>query len=168
MRAELETLIGLFINTLVLRADLSGAPTFRDLLKRVRQTTLDAYANQDVPFEQLVEILQPQRAMSHTPLFQVMLILQNAPVKSQRLPGLALTMLDVDAGTATFDLTFSISELPDGLDVAVEYATDLFNADTIARMLGHLQTLLEHIVTNPNLPITCQVSIVREHFSAFV
>jgi len=154
MRAELETLIGLFINTLVLRADLSGAPTFRDLLKRVRQTTLDAYANQDVPFEQLVEILQPQRAMSHTPLFQVMLILQNAPVKSQRLPGLALTMLDVDAGTATFDLTFSISELPDGLDVAVEYATDLFNADTIARMLGHLQTLLEHIVTNPDLPIT--------------
>ncbi|MBI5649978.1 MAG: amino acid adenylation domain-containing protein [Chloroflexi bacterium] len=154
MRAELETLIGLFINTLVIRADLSGAPTFRDLLKRVRQTTLDAYANQDVPFEQLVEILQPQRAMSHTPLFQVMVILQNAPVTSQHLPGLTLTMLDVDAGTATFDLTFSISELPDGLDVAVEYATDLFNADTLARMLGHLQTLLENIVANPDLPIT--------------
>ncbi|MBI5302089.1 MAG: amino acid adenylation domain-containing protein [Chloroflexi bacterium] len=154
LRAELEPLIGLFINTLVIRTDLSGNPTFRELLKRVRQLTLDAYANQDVPFEQLVELLQPQRAMSHSPIFQAMLILQNAPVKSQDLPGMTLTMLDVDAGTATFDITFSISEVADGLDVAVEYNTDLFNADTIARMLGHYRTLLESIVANPDLPIT--------------
>ncbi|MBI5032176.1 MAG: amino acid adenylation domain-containing protein [Chloroflexi bacterium] len=154
MRAELELLIGLFINTLVIRADLSDNPTFHELLKRVRQLTLDAYANQDVPFEQLVEILQPQRAMSHSPIFQTMLILQNAPVKTQALPGMTLTMLDVDAGTATFDLTFSISEVADGLDIAVEYTTDLFNADTITRMLGHYRTLLENIVANPGLPIS--------------
>ncbi len=161
-RAEIEGLIGFFVNTLVLRTDFSGDPTFRELLGRIREVTLEAYAHQDLPFEMLVDALQPERDMSHTPLFQAMFILQNAPVKGQELPGLTLSQVDVHSGTSTFDLTLSVSEEAGGLGAAVEYNTDLFNAATIMRMLGHFQTLLEGIVTNPDQRIS-QLPLLTEY-----
>ncbi len=150
-RAEIEALIGFFVNTLVLRTDLSGDPTFRELLARVREVTLEAYANQDVPFEKLVEVLQPERDMSHSSLFQFMFILQNAPMRLDvKLPDVYLSSLDVSAGTSTYDLTLMITEQADGLLASVEYNTDLFDASTVGRILGHYQRLLEEAVANPN------------------
>src|SRR5690606_5166041 len=124
-RPEIENLIGVFINTLVMRTDLSGKPTFRELLARVKEVALGAYAHQDIPFEMLVEKLQPERDMSRSPFFQVMLILQNAPTGGFELPALALEQIPVDPGTATFDITFSAVEMPEGLHLTVEYNTDL-------------------------------------------
>ena len=109
-RAELEALIGVFINTIVVRTDLAGEPTFRELLHRVKEVTLEAYAHQDVPFEVVVEQLQIERDMSHNPLFQVMFILQNAPVHGTDLPGIRMESIDVHSGTSTFDITFSLSD----------------------------------------------------------
>jgi amino acid adenylation domain-containing protein len=148
-RAEIEGLIGFFVNTLVLRTNLAGNPSFEELLKRVRQVSLGAYAHQDLPFELLVEQLQPQRDLSHTPLFQVMFVLQNAPMSALELPGLTLTALESDSGSAQFDLTLSITETESGLVASFEYNTDLFEESSIQRMAGHLQTLLEGIVANP-------------------
>ncbi|HYP01542.1 MAG TPA: amino acid adenylation domain-containing protein, partial [Pyrinomonadaceae bacterium] len=153
-RAELEGLIGFFVNTLVLRTDLSGQPTFLELLGRVREVTLGAYAHQDVPFERLVEELQPEREMSHAPLFQVMFTLQNAPRPSLELPGLTLAQVEMDAGTAMFDLSLSVEETPRGLFGVFEYNTDLFDASTIKRLAGHLQNLLAGVVVEPH----CRVS----------
>ncbi len=153
-RAEIEGLIGVFINTLVFRTDLAGEPTFRELLHRVRETALGAYAHQDLPFEMLVEKLQPERDMSHAPFFQVMFILQNAPNRAEELPGLSLEQLDVDMGTATFDLTLSMAEELDGFDASVEYNIDLFDATTMARLLGHFRNLLEGAVATPDQRIS--------------
>jgi non-ribosomal peptide synthetase component F len=146
---ELESLIGFFANTLVLRTDLSGNPTFRELLQRVRDTALGAYAHQDVPFEMLVEVLQPERSLSYTPLFQVLFVLQNAPQERLELPGLTLALLEIDSGTAKFDLTFSLEESEDGLAGVCEYSTDLFDETTIRRLLQHFEILLEGVVNNP-------------------
>jgi amino acid adenylation domain-containing protein len=148
-RAELEGLIGFFVNTLVLRTDLSGNPTFLELLGRVREVTLGAYAHQDVPFERLVEELQPARELSHAPLFQVMFTLQNAPRPSLELPDLTLAQVEMDAGTAMFDLSLSVEETPRGLFGVFEYNTDLFDASTIKRLAGHLQNLLAGVVAAP-------------------
>jgi amino acid adenylation domain-containing protein len=148
-RREIEPLIGFFVNTLVLRTDMSGNPSFAELLARVRQVTLDAYAHQDLPFEQLVEALQPERSLSHSPLFQVMFTLQNTPLEKVELPGLTLTFLKQEGVTAKFDLTLSMSESDQGLMGAWEYNTDLFEVSTIARVAGHFQTLLAAIVANP-------------------
>ncbi len=147
-RAEIEGLIGFFVNTLVMRVDLSGDLTFRELLKRVREVALEAYAHQDLPFEMLVEALQPRRNLSHTPLFQVMFVLDNAPRQPITLPGLTLSPLEVESGKATFDLTLSLADGPHGLSGYCEYNTDLFDAATAERMLGHYQTLLEGIVAD--------------------
>ncbi|BDI19712.1 hypothetical protein ANSO36C_55140 [Nostoc cf. commune SO-36] len=147
-RAEIEGLIGVFINTLVLRTNLAGNPTFAELLKRVREVALGAYAHQDLPFELLVEELQPQRDLSHTPLFQVMFVLQNAPMSALELPNLTLTILESDSGTAQFDLSLDMTETESGLIGSLEYNTDLFQESTIRRMAGHLETLLEGIVVN--------------------
>ncbi len=152
-RAEIEGLIGFFVNTLVMRTDLSGTPSFREILNRVREVALGAYTNQDLPFEQLVEKLQPERNLSHTPLFQVMFQLQNTPTTTLDLPGLTLSPLEFDKKTAKFDLTLVMVEIKQGLMGTLEYNTDLFNADTITRMLGHFQTLLEGIVANPEQQI---------------
>ena len=149
-RAELEELIGFFVNTLVLRTDLSDTPTFRELLARIREVTLEAYAHQDLPLEQLVEELQPQRDLSYNPLFQVSFVLQNAPLPIQHLPGMTLTVLEVDNQTSKFDLTVNLEEKPDGISANFEYSTDLFDAATICRMAGHFQTLLEEIAANPD------------------
>ncbi|RKI08338.1 amino acid adenylation domain-containing protein, partial [Corallococcus praedator] len=149
-RAEFQGLVGFFVNTLVMRTRLSGAPTFQQLLGRVRDTALGAYAHQDVPFEKLVEALQPARERGHTPLFQVMFILQGAQVGAPVLPGLQSRLLDVHTGTAMFDLTLSLAESTRGLEGFLEYATDLFDADTVARLSGHLRVLLQAAVAEPS------------------
>src|ERR687886_738282 len=159
--SETERLIGFFVNTLVLRTPLSGNPSFQELLGRVREVALGAYAHQDLPFEQLVEALHPERSLSHHPLFQVMFVLQNAPMPALELPGLTLSSLEIDSKTAKFDLTLSMEDTEQGLVGALEYNTDLFDAAAIGRMLGHFQTLLEGIVADPqqhvsNLPILTQ------------
>ena len=147
-RAEIENLIGFFVNTLALRCDLSGDPTFRDVLARVRDTTLGAYANQDVPFEKLVEELRPARNLSHSPLCQVIFALQHLPL-AQHADGLRVGLEWIPTGTAKFDLTVTMIERADGLEAMVEYSTDLFERDTIVRLLGCFGTLLEGIVADP-------------------
>ncbi len=159
---EIERLIGFFVNTLVMRTDLSGSPSFREVLKRVREVALGAYAHQDLPFEALVEALQPERDLSHTPLFQVAFALQNTPAEGLDLPGLTLNPLEVDTGSAKFDLTLVMTEQADGLGGAIEYNTDLFDAGTIRCMAGHLRILLEGIVADPDrlisqLPLLAEV-----------
>ena len=149
-RPETEQLIGCFINMLVLRGDLHGNPSFRGLLGRVREVTLGAYAHQDLPFEALVEALQPARDLSRPPLFQVMFVLQNAPATVLELPGLTLTPLPVVQRTAKFDLTLTLIETPEGLGGEFEYRSDLFDAATIARLAGHFETLLADIVADPD------------------
>jgi amino acid adenylation domain-containing protein len=153
--AHVEGLIGLFVNTLALREDLSGEPTFRALLGRVRESAVGAYGHQDVPFEQLVEELQPARSPQHPPLVQVMFVLQNASTPTLGLPGLSSTPLAVDGGTAKFDLTLSVeNDAERGLRTTLEYSADLFDAATMDRMLGHWQTLLESVTTHPERSIS--------------
>jgi amino acid adenylation domain-containing protein/thioester reductase-like protein len=147
---EVENLIGFFTNTLVLRADLSGNPSFRELLRRVREVCLGAYAHQDLPFEKLVEELNPARDLSRNPLFQAMFALQNAPIDVPQLPGLEVRLLQIESGTAMFDLSLDMAESADGLVAVLEYSTALFEAPTIARMLEHFQVLLEGIAANPD------------------
>ena len=149
-RRELEPLIGFFVNTLVLRGDLSGNPTFRELLGRVEETCLGAYAHQDLPFEQLVEQLGVGRDPSRHPLFQVMFVLQNAHACRVTLPGLEVRCAEVSTDTAKFDLTLFVEERAGELVTTAEYNTDLFQAGTIRRLLGHYQRLLEGIVVSPD------------------
>jgi len=148
-RLEIEGLIGFFVNTLVLRTDLSGNPTFRGLLCRVREVCLGAYAHQDLPFERLVEELHPARDLSRNPLFQVMFVLQNASPQAVELPGLSLSPVEVDTRTTHFDLTLHIVDTEQGLVGTLAYNTDLFEAVTITRMLGHFRTLLEGVAYTP-------------------
>ncbi|MHB8519306.1 MAG: amino acid adenylation domain-containing protein [Limisphaerales bacterium] len=149
-RLELERLIGVFVNTLLLRGDLAGDPTFRELLQRSRSVTLEALAHQELPFEKLVETLQPDRNLSQSPLAQVLFAFQNVPAQNLQLPGLTVTAIEVHTGTTKFDLTLSVIEDHGGLRCYAEYAADLFDAATIRRMLGHFQTLLEGIVADPD------------------
>ena len=167
-RSEIEPLIGFFVNSLVLRTDLSGNPTFRELLNRVKEVTLGAYAHQDLPFEKLVEELHPERILNRHPLFQVIFALQNAPMEALELPGLRLSSMNIDYKTTRFDLEFHVWESSDsfrglwgekwenaeGLRGVVVYNTDLFDEATIARMSGHFKTLLEGIVANPEIRIS--------------
>jgi amino acid adenylation domain-containing protein len=148
-RAEIEDVVGFFVNTLVLRADLSGNPSAREFLARTREACLDAYAHQDLPFERLVEEMRPARDMSRNPLFQVMFALQNAPIQPLELPGLTLTPVDVERGAVQFDLTLTVQESVEGLIGVFNYATDLFNESTIARMATHWRTLLEAMIASP-------------------
>ncbi|MBD1938351.1 non-ribosomal peptide synthetase [Microcoleus sp. FACHB-68] len=152
-KAEIEGLIGFFVNTLILRTKLSENSSFRELLAQVREVTLGAYAHQDLPFEKLVEELKPERSLSHNPLFQVMFLLQNAPMPTLELPGLTLSVLEIDSGTSKFDLTLEMAEKPDGLHGWFEYNTDLFESSTISRMIGHFKNLLERIFANPEQQI---------------
>jgi amino acid adenylation domain-containing protein len=161
-RAETEALIGFFVNTLVLRTDLSGNPRFTQLLGRVRDTALEAYAHQDLPFEKLVEELRPERSLSHAPLFQIMFALQSAPMPVLELPDLTASLLQIDYGVAKFDLTLDLSETPQGLSGWFEYNTTLFDAATIGRTAEHFRTLLEGIVADPeqhlsDLPLLTEV-----------
>ncbi|MEM9165290.1 MAG: AMP-binding protein, partial [Cyanobacteria bacterium P01_F01_bin.4] len=145
-----EGLIGFFANTLALRTDLSGRPSFQSLLKRVRQTALEAYGHQNLPFEKLVEELQPERNLSYSPLFQVFFVLQNPAQSAQLLDELSIQSAPVQNETAKFDLTLSMREGENGLSGIFKYNTDLFEAATIERMVAHFQTLLAEIVTHPD------------------
>ncbi|HEV2846615.1 MAG TPA: amino acid adenylation domain-containing protein, partial [Thermoanaerobaculia bacterium] len=154
-RAEVEGLIGFFVNTLVLRSGLAGGPGFPALVRRVRRGTLEAFAHQELPFEKLVEELQPERDLSRSPLFQVMFSLQNANSARLDLPGLRLSSWPLgEAVVAKFDLTLTMVERSEGLGGSLEYSTDLFDRPTIDRMLGHFRTLLNAIVAEP----LCSVS----------
>ncbi|HJR08149.1 MAG TPA: amino acid adenylation domain-containing protein [Pyrinomonadaceae bacterium] len=147
-RRELENLIGFFANTLVMRTDLSGDPTFRELLKRVKEVALGAHKHQDLPFEKLVEEMHVERDLSHHPLFQVMFVLQNSPLQPLKLSSLQVEPLEVSNQTAKFDLTLIITEQQGQLVFRFEYNTDLFAPETIERMAGHFQTLLAAIPSN--------------------
>ncbi|MBV8842651.1 MAG: amino acid adenylation domain-containing protein, partial [Bryobacterales bacterium] len=147
-RMETENLIGFFVNPLVMRTDLSGNPSFREVVRRVRTMALEAYANQDLPFEKLVEALQPERDLSQTPLFQVCFVLQNAPRGTLTLPELELSAIEAHNGTTKYDLLLLVSEKPEGLTCMVEYSTELFEAASVQRLLGHYRVLLESIVGN--------------------
>jgi amino acid adenylation domain-containing protein len=148
-RVEVERLIGFFANTLVLRTDLSGNPSFQELLSRVREVALGAYAHQDLPFEKLVEEINPERDLSRNPLFQVIFNLQNPARQEIQLSRLCLSLLPAHNESAKFDLSLSILDREEGPTATVTYNTDLFNSATISRMCGHFQTLLQGIVTNP-------------------
>ena len=161
-RREIEPIIGFFVNSLVLRTNLTGNPTFLELLGRVREVTLGAYAHQDLPFEKLVEELHPERSLSHHPLFQVVFSLQNTPIQALELPGLTLSQLNFDNPNTQFDLEFQLWESSDGLRGQIIYSCDLFNDSTITRMLGHFQNLLESIVNNPQQRI-CQLQLLTEN-----
>lgn len=158
--SELEGLIGFFVNSLVLRTSLAGNPTFRELLERVRNVALEAYEHQDLPFEKLVEELDPDRDLSRNPLFQVAFALQNAPMQALELPGLILEPAPLESGSTRFDLEVhlwepthglrSLWKSQEGLSGFISYSTDLFDRDRIARLIGHFQTILEGIVANPD------------------
>ena len=150
-RREIEPLVGFFVNTLPLRVDLSGNPSFREFLAQVKASTLDSYANQDLPVERLLETLSIDRDLSHAPLFQTMLFYQNFPVEPIVLPGLTLVPVDVSAthsGTARSDLSIFASESGGGLTMLIEYATDLFDEDYIEAFADHLEQLLRAVVVD--------------------
>ncbi|HEX3449345.1 MAG TPA: condensation domain-containing protein [Isosphaeraceae bacterium] len=150
---ELEGLIGVFVNTLVVRGNLSGNPGFRELLRRIRRTTIEAYTHQDLPFEKLVTIAHRDRAAGRAPLFQVMFALQNVPLPALRVPELLITPVELSSRTSKFELTLFATEVPEGLRLTMEYSTDLFDAARVDRMLAHYRILLEEIVIRPDQPI---------------
>ncbi len=160
-RNETEGLIGFFVNTLVLRTKLENNPSFAEVLKQVRETTLAAYENQDIGLEQIVKTLQLERSLSHSPLFQVMFVLQNTPNSELELPGVKVKQLKVTTETAKFDLTLSMTESSTKLVGSWNYNTNLFNDETIERISGHFQTLLSAIVENPQQKIN-QLPLLTE------
>ena len=167
-RQEVEDLIGFFVNTLVLRADLSHDPTVKEFLERVRTMCLDAYSHQDVPFEKLVEVLQPARDVSYSPLFQVMFDLQNAPVSDMDIPGLRIMPVEIEQKTSKVDLSLSIQEGEQELTASIDYNTDLFDAPTIERMLAHFHTLLASMVAAPDARISTLSFLTKDERNTVV
>ncbi|HEV3051065.1 MAG TPA: amino acid adenylation domain-containing protein, partial [Longimicrobium sp.] len=153
-RKEIEDTIGFFVNTLVLRTDLGGDPSFREVLRRAREVTLGAYEHQDVPFEKLVAELQPERSLSHTPLFQVMFAQQNAVERGVALPGLEASEVGADLTSAKFDLFLTARATAQGLRLGLNYSTDLFERGTIERMLGHLARVLEQAAADADVRLS--------------
>jgi amino acid adenylation domain-containing protein len=159
--AEVEGMIGFFVNTLVLRTNLSGDPTFQQLLQRVREVCLGAYTHQDLPVEYIAEVLERERDLSRSSLFQVMFALQNEPTRQSEFVNIQMSQLEIEHTLSKFDLSFFVEETAQGLYTMVEYSTELFEAETIQRMLGHWQVLLAAIVENPaqtieSLPLLTQ------------
>ncbi|MBB4637946.1 non-ribosomal peptide synthetase [Longimicrobium terrae] len=153
VRRELEGLIGFFVNTMALRTDLRGEPGFRELVGRVREATLDAYAHQDLPFERIVEELQPERSLSRSPVFQVSLVLQNAPTPPMEMAGLQLRLDNLSSATSKFDLALEFVEDADGLAGEAEFAADLWDRSTVERMAAQLAQVLDAAIADPTLPI---------------
>jgi aspartate racemase len=149
-RSDIEGLIGFFVNTLVLRTDLSGEPTFRELLARVRDVALEAYAHQELPFEKLVEQVNPERTLSYSPIFQVMAVMQNAGERQIRLPGITVAPIELETTTSKFDLTAFFTETGRGMEVSFQYSTDVYEASAMERMLTHLGILLNGIAEGPD------------------
>ena len=152
-RPEIDRLIGFFVNTLALRTDLSGDPSFREVLARVRQVCLGAYAHQEVPFERLVEELHPQRDLSRSPVFQVSFIFQNIPLPTFNVGGLTMEPMEVESSTSRFDLELQVFDRPDGISGWFEYNSDLFDGATIERMSAHLELLVGGLVAAPEQAI---------------
>jgi amino acid adenylation domain-containing protein len=152
-RSETEHLIGFFLNTLVMRTDFRGEPRLRDLLKRVKGMVWEALAHQELPFERLVQELQPERSGSHSALFQVMFVLNNTLERGLILPEIA-AIREVGTGTAKFDLTLFVEDRAGGIETTLEYSTDLFDRATARRMLGHYRTLLEAVVADPDQQVS--------------
>ncbi|HEY2153727.1 MAG TPA: condensation domain-containing protein, partial [Vicinamibacterales bacterium] len=160
-RAETEDLIGFFVNLLALRVDLSGEPSFREVLRRVKAAALEAFAHQDLPLEKLVEALQPVRDLSRQPLFQTAFVLQDVSLDSIALPGLVVQPLEEEVTSARFDLELSITQRAGGLSATLNYATDLFEAPTIERLAGHFVRLLEELVADPARRVS-EVSLLSD------
>ncbi|MEW6735532.1 MAG: amino acid adenylation domain-containing protein, partial [Acidobacteriota bacterium] len=152
-RDEFKNLIGFFVNTLVLRTDLSATDTFHELVQRVRETSVEAFAHRDLPFEKLVEALRPDRHLNRAPLVQVGFTLQKLPLPLIKLDDLCLTLQDIDPGTAKLDLNLTMEESSEGLKAIMEYSTDLFNPTTVIRMLNEYRIMLEGLIAQPNIPI---------------
>jgi amino acid adenylation domain-containing protein len=152
-RPETATMLGFFANTMVLRTDLSGDPTFMEVLAQVREVAVGAYSNQDVPFEHLVKMLRPERSLGHTSLFQHMFVFQNAPGRDLDLDGTVVSDVVVEGDTAMFDLTLLLREVDDTLVGSLEYASDLYDRAAAERFVRHLRNLLEAIVTDPQSPV---------------
>jgi alpha-ketoglutarate-dependent taurine dioxygenase len=162
-RSEIEPLIGFFANQLVLRTSLAGNPTFRELLSRVREVTLGAYAHQDMPFEKLVEELQPERDLSRNPLFQVMFIFQNNPMPALEIGDLAIEPVEITEATTAFDISLALNQTPNGeIRGSMRYSTDLFDGSTIDRMIGHYETLLRSIVTDADARLSALEMLTEE------
>jgi non-ribosomal peptide synthetase component F len=147
---QTEGLIGFFINQVVMRSNFANQPTFRDLLTQVRETALEAYAHQDLPFERLVEELNPDRNLSHAPLFQVKLVLQNVPLGALELSGLTLEPLDYEKNTSQLDFIMSLNQTERRIVGEIEYSTDLFDESTIDRLRQHFEILLRGVMANPD------------------
>ncbi|MDR4186349.1 amino acid adenylation domain-containing protein, partial [Bacillus pseudomycoides] len=159
---EIENLIGFFVNTLVIRTPINGSMKFRELLAKVREESLESYSHQDFPFEKLVEVVQPNRDMSTSPIFQVMFVLQNASMKNLEMSGIKIEQLEIHSGTSKFDLTLSMIEEETILSGSIEYNTELFNQDTIEKMIEHFTLLLEGIVENPNQCLS-ELPLLTDH-----
>ncbi|WP_322692478.1 condensation domain-containing protein [Nostoc sp. DedSLP03] len=161
-RVETEEIIGFFVNQLVLRTDLSGNPAFRELLWRVRKVALEAYDHQNMPFDKLVAALNPERHLNRTPLFQAKFVLQNTPMPDLEIEKLTVSLLEVDNGTAKFDLLLTMWETEQGLSGELEYSTDLFNAATIVRMLETFETILHTSISQPSIKLNALIRILKE------
>ena len=168
VRSEFENIIGLFVNTIVLRFKLSANLSFIDLLTQTKQTCLDAYSNQTIPFEHLVAELNPKRNLSHSPLFQVMLTLQNFPKTELSFPGIKITEKQGLADIAKFDLTLILNETDGSLKGGFEYNTDLFDKSTISRLADHFHTLIDNILSNPNQSISTYSMLTTSEFDQMV
>ncbi|MBD2201843.1 hypothetical protein H6G33_10830 [Calothrix sp. FACHB-1219] len=161
-RVEIEKLIGFFVNTLVLRIDLSGNPSFRELLARSRQVTLEAYAHQDLPFEKLVEELQPQRSLNNHPLYQAWFVLDNNPMPQLQLPDLILTPFEIETRTVRHDLLLSMWETSAGIQGYFEYKTHLFDKPSIYRLIEHFQVIIQHVVAKPEIKLQEIVELLNQ------
>lgn len=161
-RLEIEGLIGFFVNALVLRTRLSGNPTFRELLHQVREVALGAYEHQDLPFEKLVEELRPARSLSHHPLFQVMLVLQNAPGADLQLPGVTIRPVQLPVENVAFDLSLQAWETTEGLRCVLKYNTDLFEAGTARRFLEDFEIVLRTIIARPETRLSSLIEMVAQ------
>jgi amino acid adenylation domain-containing protein/FkbH-like protein len=153
-RIETESLIGFFVNTLPVRASVNGDKAFRELVKQAKQSTLSLYANQDVPFQKLVETLQPERSLSHLPFTRIMFLTQSGLMETMQWGGVAVEFLEAETDTSKFELTFGVQETSKGLIARAEFNTDLFHRDTIERLLGHYENLLRGAVSAPNKPVS--------------
>ncbi|HKR12151.1 MAG TPA: condensation domain-containing protein, partial [Pyrinomonadaceae bacterium] len=161
-RVEVENLIGFFINQLVLRTDLSGNPSFAELLERVRETTFGAYAHQDTPFDRLVEALKVERSLEYSPLFQVKFVYQNAPMPPLELADLKVEVLGIESGTTKVDLQLTLWEEKDGLKGWLEYNAHLFEATTIARLNSQFVMLLNAILAQPQLQLSDLEQVLKD------
>jgi non-ribosomal peptide synthetase component F len=161
-RRETEGLIGLFVNQLVLRVDLAGDPSFRDLLRRVRRATLEAYAHQDAPFDKVVEALNPPRDPGRTPLFQTKLVLQNTPMEPRDLPGLTVAPSAWEHRTAKFDLLFNLIEGKEGIFGSLEHSTDLYGTATAERLLASFETVLRAVADRPEATLSEIAALLAE------